>query len=88
MAIPVDKNINVKIAEKLTKYKILKIELQLMHDLRQLYIIPVVIGALLSFSQGLPDYLKQILLVPQVFCCTATEFFDTYEFFLNLEHEK
>ena len=45
VAIPVDRNINVKVAEKITKYKDLQIELQKMYDLVQVEIIPVVIGA-------------------------------------------
>ena len=60
VAIPVDRNINVKVAEKITKYKDLQIELQKMYDLVQVEIIPVVIGALGTVGKGFKNYIKKI----------------------------
>ena len=61
MAIPLDQNINNKTAEKLTKYKELKQEMIRMYDLQKTEIIPIIIGALGTTTQGLPEYTRRIL---------------------------
>ena len=60
VAVPNDCNINKKIAEKITKYKDLKIELQKMYDLVQIEIIPVVIGSLGTVGNSFKNYVKKI----------------------------
>ena len=60
VAVPNDRNINVKVAEKITKYKDLKIELQKMYDLIQVEIIPVIIGALGTVGKNFKNYVHKI----------------------------
>ena len=60
VAIPLDQNVNMKIAEKLTKYKPLQVELTQMYGLKKVEIIPIVIGALGTVTQSLPEYTNKI----------------------------
>ena len=59
-AIPLDQNINLKTAEKLTKYKELQQELTCMYMLKETEIIPIVIDALGTVTQGLLKYVQKV----------------------------
>ena len=60
VAIPVCQNIVRKEAEKITKYRDLEIKLQKCWNLKKIRMIPVVIGALGSVTQGIEGYIKEI----------------------------
>ena len=55
-----DRNIVIKIADKLTKYKDLQIELTKTYDLKKVEIIPVIIGTLGTVTTGLEEYVQTI----------------------------
>lgn len=59
IAIPDDRNITVKEAEKITKYKDLQIEVQRMWNVKA-KVIPVVIGSLGTIKKGFHKHLEQI----------------------------
>ena len=59
MAVPSDRNTSVKVTEKLSKYKDLKIETSRMWGMRT-ETIPVIIGALGAIKKGLETYLGRI----------------------------
>ena len=60
VAILMDANVNHKIADKLTKYNDLKIEQLIIHDLSNMEVILIVIGALGTTTQTLPEYAQKI----------------------------
>ena len=59
MAVPSDRNTSVKVTEKLSKYKDLKIETSRMWGMRT-ETIPVIIGVLGAIKKGLETYLGRI----------------------------
>ena len=59
MSIPTEKNTSVKVAEKLSKYKDLEIEIERKWGMKATTF-PVVIGALGLIKKGLEKYTKQI----------------------------
>ena len=59
MSIPTDRNTSVKVTEKLSKYKDLEIEIQLMWGMKA-KTIPVVIGALGLVKKGMEKFTQQI----------------------------
>ena len=60
VAIPACTNIVKKIAEKITKYKELEIELKKCWNLQEIKTIPVVCGALGTVTSNTENYLKKI----------------------------
>jgi ribosomal protein S19 len=56
VAIPSDKNVIQKEAEKKLKYKNLRIEIQRMWNMK-CFVIPVIIGDTVTVSKGLQKYL-------------------------------
>ena len=60
VAVPVDKNSVKKIAEKITKYRDLEIEIQKCWGLTKVKTVPIVVGALGTICSGLEDYLKLV----------------------------
>ena len=60
MAVPSDRNTSVKVAEKLSKYKDLEIEITRMWGMK-MQIVPVIIGALGVITKGID---KQICNIP------------------------
>ena len=58
MAIPSDRNTSVKVAEKLSKYKVLEIENTKMWGLKTITV-PVVIGALEVVKKGIENTLTR-----------------------------
>ena len=60
MAIPYDRNTLVKVAEKLSKYKDLEIEITKMWGLKTITV-PVVIGALGVVKKGIEKHIDKIL---------------------------
>ena len=56
MAIPTDKNISVKVTEKLSKYKDLEIEMEQMWGMKATTI-PMVIGVLGRIKKGICKYI-------------------------------
>ena len=59
MAIPSDRNTSVKVAEKLSKYKDLEIEITKMWGLKTITV-PVVIGALGVVTKGIKKHIDKI----------------------------
>ena len=59
MAIPSDRNTSVKVAEKLSKYKHLEIEITKMWGLKTITV-PVVIGALGVVKKGIEKHIDKI----------------------------
>ena len=59
MAIPSDRNTSVKVAEKLSKYKYLEIEITKMWGLKTITV-PVVIGALGVVKKGIEKHIDKI----------------------------
>ena len=59
MAIPSDRNTSVKVAEKLSKYKDLEIEITKMWGLKTI-IVPVVIRALGVVKEGFEKHIDKI----------------------------
>ena len=59
MAIPSDRNTPVNVAEKLSKYKYLEIEIAKMWGLRTITV-PVVIGALGVVKEGIEKHIDKI----------------------------
>ena len=59
MAIPSDRNTSVKVAEKLSKYKDLEIEITKMWGLKTTAV-PVVIGALGAVNEGIEKHIDKI----------------------------
>ena len=59
MAIPSDQNTSVKVAEKLSKYKDLEIEITKMWGLKTITV-PVVIGALGVVKNGIEKHIDKI----------------------------
>ena len=59
MAIPSDRNTSVKVAEKLSKYKDLEIEITKMWGLKTT-VVPVVIGALGAVKEGIEKHIDKI----------------------------
>ena len=59
MAIPSDRNTSVKVAEKLSKYKDLEIEIKKMWGLKTITL-PVVIGALGVVKKGIEKHIGKI----------------------------
>ena len=59
MAIPTDKNISVKVTEKLSKCKDLEIEIEQMWGMKATTI-PMVIGALGRIKKGIYKYIQKI----------------------------
>ena len=59
MAIPSDRNTSVKVAEKLSKYKDLEIEITKMWGLKTITV-PVVIGALGVVKKGIEKHIDKI----------------------------
>ena len=59
MSIPTDRNISVKVNEKLSKYKDLEIEIERMWGMKA-KTIPVVIGALGLVKKGMEKFTQQI----------------------------
>ena len=59
MAIPSDRNTSVKVAEKLSKYKDLEIEITKMWGLKT-RTVPVVIGALGVVKKGIENHIDKI----------------------------
>ena len=60
VAVPVDKNSVKKIAEKITKYRDLKIEIQKCWGLKKVKTVPIVIGALGTVCSGLTENLNLV----------------------------
>ena len=58
VAVPVDKNSIKKIAEKITKYRDLEIEIQKCWGLKKVKTVPIVVGALGTVCSGLTKNLK------------------------------
>ena len=59
MTVPSDKNISVKVVEKLSKYKDLEIEIERMWHMKT-QMIPVVIGCLGTIKKGLETFTSKI----------------------------
>ena len=59
MSVPTDKNISVKVFDKLSKYKDLEIEIQKMWNLKTITV-PVVIGALGMIRKGTQDFIDKV----------------------------
>ena len=59
MAVPSDRNTSVKVAEKLSKYKDLEIEVTKMWGMKTTTV-PVVIGALEVIKKGIEKHIEKI----------------------------
>ena len=60
VAIPLDKNVNDKSAEKLTKYKELMQEYKRMHHVKDAEILPIIIGALGTVNTECKEYTRRV----------------------------
>ena len=60
ISIPQDQNINVKTAEKITKYKNLETELQTCWNLKEIVTLPIIIGAFGTVTNSISTYIKKI----------------------------
>ena len=59
MTVPSDRNLSLKVYEKISKYKNLEIEMQRMWNLKAI-VIPVVVGALGMIQNKTEDHIKRI----------------------------
>ena len=59
IAVPSDRNTSVKVAEKLSKYKHLEIEITKMWGVKTITV-PVVIGALAVIKKGIENHINKI----------------------------
>ena len=60
VTIPGDERVNEREVEKIEKYKVLKDETARMWDMKEVIVIPVVVGALGAISTGFEKYITAI----------------------------